>query len=331
MSEDRNQEWHLVELDKWKLDDGDLPDHPHIGKIKNVEKELNNLLKGDRITGCLICAYALRTKALSQEASSDNWMWRRLWLRHCLSSDTEFIFTVIEARDDTFVKQNKYEPKPLKISREHDVENIVNESIIKGKNTIGSVSGRDYYLRRIAEWHMRRYNHDAAEYLLNNLTEKRFLDKFSKRYPRLIGATCIGFFPIICIPEFWRYPIVLTAFDNGMWFLMALVAFFMLLSYFYFKVEYVKTTGNRDWERPFRIFIFSVGYSMGIALFLTILFSGHFVGDGFKGCTDLILGLPQPSFFKFYPEITIFFASIAQFIGIVIQFFWEEKNVTEPL
>lgn len=320
---------YFDKLDEWN--DGDAPDHPDaIGVMKDVEIALNKLLREDSIARCPLCAYALRTKVF---VSSEDWKWRRLWLKHCLSTDTEFIFTVIEARDDRFALKDEYEPKTLKISRERDVERIVNESILTGKNTIGSAEGKEYYLRRIALWHLRRYNQSAANVLLKEIPKERqnLSDWVCKLYPRLIGATCVGFLPIICIPEFWRYPVVVTTLDHGWKLLLTLASLFLLISYGFFKLEYVKTTGNKDWERPFRIWACGVGYAFLLSSFITVIFSGHFIGDGFKGCNDLILGFPQSLFFRYYLEIVIFFASIAQFIGIIIQFFWEEKNVTEPL
>jgi hypothetical protein len=115
----------------------------------------------DTLATCLLCAYAIRQKAFKV---NEKGKWQRLWLKHCISQETNYIFHVLKEVDD---KDN-----PISVNREEDVRKIIDEGLMKEDAPLSqyilSRNGVKYYKDVLMDWFLKRYNWREALLLYSN-------------------------------------------------------------------------------------------------------------------------------------------------------------------
>lgn len=136
-------------------------------------------------------------------------------------------------------------------------------------------------------------------------------------FPRLLCATLVGFTPLLFDSETWKLPPGLSAKEIIFTLLLSFISVYIYLSY-----ECSKVAGD---EKNISIF----------RRVLPILLWGTIASFIFSSIFYVIyfFYLNLNSYFQWHSSLNIitFFASVALFIGILIQIIWEEKTVTEPL
>ena len=148
--------------------------------------------------------------------------------------------------------------------------------------------------------------------------------------PRLIIGIIVGYLPLLTGDIFWKigirsHPIII-----------AVISVVTIAGcYFYLRYEVMKSIGitHKDFlQRVVRILARGVVYSFTIGFFILDIFYAQYLSIIEKIPSDEIqyrldaglLGIIDPF-------LLLFFAPLALFIGMVIQFIWEEKPITFPV
>lgn len=235
--------------------------------------------------------------------------WENYWLGWCLKPQSNSFFAatagVIDPEDDV-----------MKI--------LQSETFLAGL----TVSGKAYYLRRVADWYLKRFNWKAAKTLLALIPREHqsFLDVAKLGYPRLFGSVVVGFLPLLSAPDLWKFPISQPAcFTTALAFVSLTVAFL------YLRIEYANTTGHTDSERPSGVLLAAVVCALSVSAGFTALLENHFLCKEFLSQLDFRPFQFTLGGISLYVSLWIFLASAALVIGIFVQSFWEEKTMTEPL
>ncbi|HOD77042.1 MAG TPA: hypothetical protein PKW97_11160 [Syntrophorhabdus sp.] len=182
--------------------------------------------------------------------------------------------------------------------------------------------GKAFYRKAISAFYLRRYNWKLAKKASSKLG---FFEKLNLAYPRLIGGILLGYIALVCQKEIWQLP-------HDLWqqlpdtflswvYLAAILACVLVLIFLYLIYECLKTLQDRRlaMKRAFNVGL----YGLLVSCILALLFCQM------MGRTYLSTFVPlEPST---YALNCIFFAPSALLIGILIQVFWEEKTITEPL
>ena len=265
--------------------------------------------------------------------------WQNYWLSCCRSSKCDYVFSVL---------------KECGIDRETDVRYIVDEGLKEDAplaKHIGSDEGVKFYKKTIADWYLRRYNGKAAKEILRSGSFDCG-DNLKLFYPRMIVAIIVGLLALMTGQEIWDLPHELSnrishlfysldtkffgwefpyAYNNliGSIGLVVVVLFFYSLSVLYLRYECYNIIFDKQ----------KAGYRArkagGWGLLTSLVFSTIIcitIGP-ISGTKEVI----NPATY-FSPQAglpicknILFFASVALFIGIFMQVFWEKETITEPL
>jgi len=309
---------------------------------------INKFFAEDKITNCPTCAYAIKYVAFEDMdqkvlGETNKAKAQRLWLRHCLSKETDYIFQVLkEVKDENGAS----------VDREEDVKTIADKYLAKGAplaKHIGSDEGVKFYKKTIADWYLRRYYREMAKEILKPFGR---WDKLKLFYPRLIAAIIIGLLALMTGEEGWNLPHNLSyrishiiygplakffgwnlphAYNSliGLVGLLVVVFFFYALSVLYLRYECyniifdTKEAGRRARKVGGQGLLVSLILSTIICIAIGPISGSKEVISPDTYC-NFQAGLP------IFKNI-VFFASVALFIGIFIQVFWEKETITEPL
>ena len=274
--------------------------------------------------------------------------WQNYWLNCCLSSKCDHMFLILKA---------------CGIDREDNVEDLINNEVFLNKITLESKAGEAVYKKTIADWFLRRYNGTMARKILKpfsccdklklfyNLWKilepfscwdklKLFYhswkilepfscwDKLKLFYPRMLVAIIIGLLALITGQEGWDLPHKLA--DRiGYFGLIGVSIGFLAISFIYLNYECynIILDKKKSFLRALRVGLYGFGASL---IFSTIICIA--VGP-ISGTTDV---MAPDTYYTLQAGLPVFkniffFASVALFIGIFIQVFWEKETITEPL
>ncbi len=249
-----------------------------------------------------IAEEALSAKRLAMELSfTDEYLkarWQRYWLSCCLNPKCDYIFAVL---------------KECNINRERNLLDIIeaweNNNFWK---YLGSEHGKSYYIDTCIKFLLRRYNWIDALKLWWKYNKRSF-SGINLLLPRLIGAIILGFIPLVMADEIWQFPSKMYAESvTDYWLLSILLPG---VSWIYLLIECRNTVGKVKFFRPSLVFIGGVIISLFLSFFIVVPLLSSYISTSDVSCK----------------QTKLLFASLALFIGIFIQVFWEEKTITEPL
>lgn len=160
--------------------------------------------------------------------------------------------------------------------------------------------------------------------------------------PRLSVSLAVGYAALALTEEAWAFPLTATPWAWGLLALAALVASALYL--FRQAADRLRDRGLA-WRRARFLMLQTLATSLVIGTFVTAFFGYTSLpedvllraqGTSWQGVRRAIL-LPAPFtpgsewHLTLSPELTIFFACMALFIGVFLQLLWEKEPVTEPL
>lgn len=296
----------IQKLDEWDLSTNieKMPICGHEGCSPKLYKEAPE--KPAELTRCPLCAYALRKIALSKIAVKDQPAFQAIWINHCLSPETSYIFAVL---------------RPFKVDRERDITTILDNSLkfdSDGWRKELSKEGRQYYRQKIFEWFIRRYAWcNAVKAIWGSGIP--FPTWINLIYPRFLGGIIIGFLPLVPESSIWRlaeqYGITSPYWPPSTLFLIGATLALVFLYIYNECFKLIQGHRNTIW-RALGTLLLGCGYSFGA-------FRGIY-WPMMRGVSDYgNNGNP----WLYAP----FFCSAALLVGVFLQFFWEEKTITEPL
>lgn len=312
------------------------PNHTHCPFAESAgdinRHELASMLPRDEIVSCPGCLYAIRFKALEEKSYDPirQGRWQRLYLKHCLSSETHYLFMILS--------------ELLAIDREADVKRMIEESLLKAAGPLAQMTpttgSKRYYLSNCEDWFLRRYNKKAARWcfqerikLLAESSLDRWLDRLKLYFPRIIASILIGYLPLMFTAESWYVSISIYWGINFILPLLTLgVSIFYLLTEVKNNLEYTAPIYR---ERALTIFWFSLRTSLYLGLLLLPLLAVYLPPDAKIG--DLSGRYPYFWIFSscdtfcLFLKMLLFNAPLALLIGIIVQVVWEEKPVSYPL
>ena len=305
-----------------------------IGVCNNVHS-VESYLKSDTITKCPVCAYQIKRIAFygnfQKSNQSQKAKWLRLWLRHCLSKETDYIFQVLKE-----VKDENGEVV-ARVDRESDVEAIASKYLEKDAplaKHIGSTEGVKFYKKTIADWFLRRYNGTMARKILKPFS---CWDKLKLFYPRMLVAIIIGLLALMTGQEGWNFPHKLFPDTWGLLSLFSVVSlsislFAVTVLYLTYECYNAIADKKEALKRALRVGLKGYLISLSISLAICIVVGRISVDRNVVASYYSLFGgdLTLRSMLPVLKN-AFFFASAALFIGIFIQVFWEKETITEPL
>jgi hypothetical protein len=156
--------------------------------------------------------------------------------------------------------------------------------------------------------------------------------------PRLFIGIIVGYIPIMAESTFMNLA-VSSSVGKSIWLIIFLTSVSLTFTYLYLRFEVRKGTGSEDniliRARTLNIYSKGVLYSFMLGLVLIDLFTSVYIR-----CANAIGVLPDlEKMNRFHagifgimdPLIILFYFPLALFIGVVIQFIWEEKPITHPI
>ena len=171
---------------------------------------------------------------------------------------------------------------------------------------------------------------------------RRRVNPLRRLMPRLTASLAVGYAALALTEEAWSFP--LTASPSA-WVLASLVA--VLASALYLFRHTSERLEDRELalQRSLFLQLQTLTTSLVIGIFVTAFFGYTSVPPGVLKLAQRSrwLGLPRaillPAPFvaasgwhlTLLPEVTLFFACMALFIGVFLQLLWEREPVTEPL
>ena len=246
-------------------------------------------------------AYAARHLAMVL-SFKDNYLkalWQRYWLSCCLSSKCDFVFAELNA---------------ININREKDIITIWEKGNIW--EYIGSNFGKAFYHDICQKFLLRRYAWWYSCKIWFKYNRKSFAF-FNLLLPRLLGTILIGFLVLTTSEEMWLFPSKIYIGDKMLYFTLLIIGVFVSWLYLFIecrningKISFLTILGRSSWV----LFIGAV-YSLIISNFIIVPVFGTYIVGEYVTCF----------------QTKLLFSSLALFIGIFIQIFWEEKTITEPL
>ncbi len=299
---------YISDLDSWvpDLQEPILPNETLDGKAVAhgccSPQALSDLLKSGELKRCPFCAYAVRKLAIARHAG-----FQAIWLKYCLSPDTGYIFAVL---------------RPHGVEREEEVAELLQNSLVLDDGSLAQEltrEGRRYYRQKIFEWFIRRY---AWGYAWTGIRGAGvpLATKVNLLYPRLLGGIIIGFLPLVPESGVWKlakeYAMtpdccpVRTLILCG----ASLLLVFLYIFHECFKLTEESATAIR---RAFGTLLIGSFYS--VVSFGSIYWPLMYRLDEYAA--------PGTSFWTYAP----FFCPTALLVGVFLQFFWEDKTITEPL
>jgi hypothetical protein len=239
------------------------------------------------------------------------------WLKVCINPQND-------PNIDFYFKKNKKKAKEEEIKKILFLDYKKDISLYRRVKEIFFEKGklRDVFkenewqirLRKIRTWFLKRYDWGTAIKLHRSLANKSKFESLDLVFPRLLCATLVGFTPLLFDSETWKLPLRLSLIEIILTFLFSFIFIYIYLSY-----ECLKVAGD---EKNISIF----------RRVLPILLLGTIASFIFSFIFYGIYIFYVNSYFQWSSlKIITFFASVALFIGVLIQTIWEEKTVTEPL
>lgn len=294
--------------------------------------ELVLFLQQDKIASCPGCLYAIRFKALEEKNDGPilQGRWQRLYLRHCFSPETQYLFMILYELQD--------------IDREADVKRLIQESLLPANGPLAQMTptrgSKRYYLSQCEDWFLRRYNKKEAKWCfqerLKLIAESRldaWVDRIKLYFPRIIASIIIGYLPLIFTAESW-YVSVAEAWGVNL--LLPVLTLFASIFYLFTEVKNnLEYTSSLYRARARTIFWFSLRASLYLGILLLPLIAVYLPADAKIGNLSgnypyLWIFLSCDNFCIFL-KMLIFNVPLALFIGIIVQVIWEEKPVSYPL
>jgi len=162
-------------------------------------------------------------------------------------------------------------------------------------------------LKKIKRWFLKRYDCKTSRKIHKNLINKQWFELLDFVFLRLICAILVGFIPFIFNPKIWDILINLGHL------IFSTILIFLIFSYFIYECSKVIESEKSIIDicvRVSPIFIIGLLFSFLFSFVFYLVFSEYSV---------------------FSIQIGFFLASIAYFIGVLVQIIWEENTVAEPL
>ncbi|MBM4289676.1 MAG: hypothetical protein FJ135_16310 [Deltaproteobacteria bacterium] len=295
------------------------------------------LAKGS-ITSCPSCAFGIRFKAMTENNDDplDKGRWQHLWLKHCLSAETNYIFIVL--------KELGEDSNGSEINREKDVKALMKDSLLETNGALARLASgsaiKQNYLSHCEDWFLRRYNKEEARWCYDQRQQftsgsrlDRFLDRLKFFFPRVIGSIIIGYLPLLFTGESWH---VALSEPWGINLVLPLAALFLSFIYFFMEVKNNLEPGSQEYrKRAGKIFLYSLGVSLFIGCCLLPLIGVYLPPDANLNAISgqwpyLWIFFGWQNFFLFL-KILLYNSPLALLIGIFVQILWEDKPVTYPL
>ncbi|MHB8338312.1 MAG: hypothetical protein ACYDEE_12945 [Ignavibacteriaceae bacterium] len=158
--------------------------------------------------------------------------------------------------------------------------------------------------------------------------------------PRLFIGIIVGYLPILSGGTFWNLA-VSSSVGSSIWLIFFLALTSLSLTFLYLRFEVSKGTNSSNnsiiCSRTLNIFSQGIFYSFIIGLIIIDLFTSVFLRSAFAlGVGELTKieksgNIHAALFGVIDPLIILFYFPLALFIGVVIQFIWEEKPITHPI
>lgn len=156
--------------------------------------------------------------------------------------------------------------------------------------------------------------------------------------PRLFIGIIVGYIPIMAESTFMNLA-VSSSIGKSVWVIIFLAAASLTFTYLYLRFEVRKGTGSEDniliRKRTLNIFSIGVLYSFMLGLVIIDLFTSVYFQSALSaGIIDKLESgqrFHAAIFGVIDPLMVLFYSPLALFIGVVIQFIWEEKPITHPI
>lgn len=332
---------------------------------KEVEEAAETHRKNNTLTEDAACASYIRYQAREGDPQT-NWNWQRLWLKHCLSPRTEFLFHKIKSNGE-------------KVNREDDINEILESDFLRSDNL--SESERQYFQQSIADWFLRRYNWKDAYSARYSVPRGRAKNYYfagfaiviillvfltvalasghcfqilhSLPWPQLIFWTIIGlvaggicamllagwsrflFIRLLATILVGLVPVVV---ESPLWKLavemewpmlavVSAVTFAVGLAYCSADCARVTSLGRlRALGRALPVALYGILFAFVIAIVISYVMGASMV-DSIKA--EPIVSYPG-LYGTFYPAAVFLFAPVSLFIGLFIYSFWQQRTVTDP-
>ena len=171
---------------------------------------------------------------------------------------------------------------------------------------------------------------------------RRRVNPLRRLMPRLTASLAVGYAALTLTEEAWAFPLTATP---PAWILVSLVA--VLASALYLFRHTIERLEDRvlALQRSLFLLLQTLTTSLVMGIFVTAFFGYTSVprevlklaqGSRWLGLPRAIL-LPAPFVaasgwhLTLLPQVALFFACMALFIGVFLQLLWEREPVTEPL
>ncbi len=255
---------------------------------------------------CFFCMVEkLKKEEIIKIEEKDLHRFQKKWLIICFNSSA-----------DRTLKYWLEESQEINPKGTIDIEKNIEEILFDKEKLIKEFTREnnlEFYTSRAIDWYLERYNREIAVKIFNEFYtdgNKNCFDTIKLWYPRLLVAILIGIFSLSTIDNIWNFP------HKSFGILILSCLFFFSFSFFYLTYECYNIIHNEEkaCKRAFKVgwrgFIVSISASTIICGIKTII---------------------NPEYGINIWKNILFFASAALPIGIIIQVFWDEKNITEPL
>lgn len=145
-----------------------------------------------------------------------------------------------------------------------------------------------------------------------------------KGIPRLFGAIIVGYMSLILQDSAWEFCLDIHWFPA---FLIVLLSLFFSWLIILTKINKSVNDTNKVIKRTCKLLRLGIIESLIIGVVLCTLFSGMLTSYSESSKMINIFWLPKVILYS----ILLVYSSLALFIGVFIQLFWEEKPITEEL
>jgi len=330
-------------------------------KVKNDAKEH---LDHNTLTDHPDTARYIRHMALQKNGNV--WLWQRLWLRHCLSTQTRLLFYNLEGEG-------------IDVDREGDINSILQKGFLEATELRDPI--KKYYKQGIADWFLRRYNWPDALRVSFSLPPPRARNIYRAIVisivilllvltVALVSAYC---FPILNrtpwpLPTFWAVvvlvavvilPMLLTGWHRFL-FIRLLVTIMMGFVPVVVEDSLWKLAVEMEWPMlaivPSVTFAFALAYctadcarvsslprlsalrrALPVALYGILIAFVMAIMLSYVMGASMIDGIHAQPLVSYpgvhgtvYPAAVFLFAPVSLLIGLFLYSFWQEKTVTDP-
>lgn len=277
---------------------------------------MGRLLASHALTTCPGCAYAIWFKALkSNTRDQETGEWQNLWLKHCLSDKTDYIFIALSKIIGTRCQ--------IRIDRESSVKEILEHGLLPQAGPLRAIlptpAVQDYYLKVCEDWFLGRYAFKEAWWCFSNrknLGYRRRIDWTKFLLPKIWGSILIGYLALVLSSDSWklamRQPLLTTV-------TMAFLALAVSAGYFLIEVNNCLRSPSAPYvARGLGLFVYAFLVSLVTGSLLLKAVSLYFIEAIHIGTSNFFI-------------LLLFYVPFALLIGIFVQMLWEEKPVAQPL